>query len=67
MEDNNNYKLTTELKVSFKRKNKIYNKLIYILMNERMKTNITAYGNVQYFADSKYDCIQPQNRGMKLQ
>ena len=37
MTDYNGYNLTTELKVTFKRKNKIYKKSIYILMNDNMK------------------------------
>ena len=37
MTDINGYKLTTLLKVEFTRKNKVYNKEIFILMNELMK------------------------------
>ena len=31
-----------------------------------MKENITLEGNIQYFADSTYKCIPPQNKGAKL-
>ena len=58
MQDNNNYNLTTKLSVQFKRKN--------ILMNEKMKKNIMLNDNIQYFGDTTYDCVPPQNRGIKL-
>lgn len=66
MQDNNNYNLTTKLSVQFKRKNKIYHKNIYILMNEKMNKNIMLNDNIQYFGDTTYDCVPPQNRGIKL-
>ena len=37
MKDVNDYNLTTKLNITFKRKNKINNKDIYIFMNEKMK------------------------------
>ena len=64
--DNNNYNLTTLLTVQFKRKNKTYNKNIYLIMNKKMKENINLEGNKQYFADSTYKCCPPENKGLKL-
>ena len=66
MEDNNGYKLTTKIDVTFKRKNKVYNKNIYIMMNNNMKDNLTSNENTQFFADTTYNCVPPQNKGMKL-
>ena len=40
MKDNTGYNITTNLKVEFSRKNKIYKKDIFILMNSNMKKNI---------------------------
>ena len=36
----NNNKIVTELDVSFKRKNQIYKKVIYVIMITNMETNI---------------------------
>lgn len=66
MTDNKGYKLTTQLKVEFKRKNKIYIKDIFIIMNEKMKKNIMEKDNIQYFADTTYDAVLPHNSHMKL-
>ena len=66
MQDNNNYNLTTKLTIIFQRRNKTYNKNIYILMNAKMKNNIMLNDNIQYFGDTTYDCVPPQNRGLKL-
>ena len=66
MKDIHDYKLTTKLRVEFKRKNKTYNKDIYIIMNEQMKKNISLKDNIQYFGDTTYDCVPPQNNKMKL-
>ena len=35
-------------------------------MNENMKKNINLENNIQYFSDTTFDCVPPQNRGMKL-
>ena len=40
LEDINHYKTTSKLNVTIKRKNKIYKKYKYILMNYKMKDNI---------------------------
>lgn len=66
MTDINGYKLTTLLKVEFTRKNKVYNKEIFILMNESMKKNILDKDNIQFFCDTTYDTVPPQNSHMKL-
>ena len=66
MEDNNNYNITTKINVEFKIKSKLHKKNIFILMNENMKKNINLENNIQYFSDTTFDCVTPQNRGMKL-
>ena len=66
MQDNKNYNLTNKINVEFKRKNKTYKKNIYIIMNEEMKKNISLNDNIQYFGDTTYQCVPPQNRGLKL-
>ena len=66
LEDMNNYKLTSKINVTFKRKNKLYKKNIYLLMNKKMKENINLEGNIQYFSDSTYKYIPSQNKGKKL-
>ena len=58
MTDNKGYKLTSQLKVEFKRKNKIYIKDFFIIMNEKMKKNMEK-DNIQYFADTTYDAVPP--------
>ncbi len=35
-------------------------------MNEKMKKNIMEKDNIQYFADTTYDAVPPQNSHMKL-
>lgn len=35
-------------------------------MNEQMKKNIPLKDNIQYFGDTTYDCVPPQNNKMKL-
>ena len=40
MKDNTGYNITTNLKVEFSRKNKIYKKDLFILMNSNMKNNL---------------------------
>ena len=57
MTDNKGYKLTSQLKVEFKKKNKKYINDIFIIMNEKMKKK---YHNILYFADTTHDAV-PQN------
>ena len=57
MEDNNKKIITTNIKVSFKRKGKEYIKDIYIIMTDDMINNINLDGNIQYFLDTTYYCI----------
>ena len=64
--DYNDYNLTSKLNVIFKRKNKEYKKDIYIIMNEKMKKNIVLEDNNQFFADTTFQCIPPQHKGLKL-
>ena len=66
MKDFNDYNLTTKLNVIFKRKNKEYKKDIYIIMNEKMKKNIALKDNDQFFADTTFQCVPPQHKGLKL-
>ena len=66
IQDFKGYNITTEISVKFKRKNKIYKKPIYLLMNASMKDNIQLIDNIQYFGDTTFDVIPPQNKGMKL-
>jgi len=66
MKDEKDYNITTKLSVEFKRKNKIYNKDIFILMNTQMKKNICSEKNLQFFSDITYQCVPPQNARMKL-
>ena len=35
-------------------------------MNASMKENIQLINNIQYFGDSSFDVIPPQNKGLKL-
>ena len=35
-------------------------------MNKKMKENIQLKENIQYFADTTYDCVPPQSNKMKL-
>ena len=57
---------TTKLTVEFIRKGKKYVKDIFIIMNANMKQNILLKDNIQYFADTTYDCVPPQSSHMKL-
>lgn len=57
LEDINNKKITTNLKVSFKGEGKENIKDIYIIMNKDMINNIKMDGNIQYFSDTTYYCI----------
>ena len=54
MEDNNNNKIVSGIKVEIKRKNKSYIKDIYIIMTEDKIQNIQEKDNVQYFSDTTY-------------
>ena len=45
----NNNKVVTELEVSFKRKDEIYKKVIFVIMTTNMETNIQKKNNIQYF------------------
>ena len=58
--------LTTKINVEFIRKNKTFNKNIYIIINDNMKKNVILPDNTQYFGDSNYEYISPQHKGMKL-
>ena len=62
----NNNKVVTELEVSFKRKNQIYKKVIYIIMTTNMETNIQMKNNIQYFLDVTYYVTPPTNKKYKL-
>ena len=66
MKDITGYNLTTRLTVEFIRKNKKYKKDIFILMNSKMKKNLILKDNIQFFADTTYDCVPPHNCKMKL-
>lgn len=66
MKDEKDYNITTKLYVEFKRKNKTYKKDIYMLMNAQMKKNVSSDKNLQFFSDTTYQCVPPQNSGMKL-
>ena len=45
----NNTNVVTELQLSYKRKNHIYKKLIYVIMSKNMEENIQKKNNIQYF------------------
>ena len=62
----NNNKVVTELDVSFKRKNKIYKKVIYVIMTTNMEINIQKKNNIQYFFGVKYYVTPPTNKNYKL-
>ena len=62
----NNNKVVTELDVSFKRKNQIYKKVIFIIMTTNMETNIQKKNNIQYFLDVTYYVTPPTNKKYKL-
>ena len=66
IEDINNYNKTTKISVEFKRKQKPHKKNIFILMYEDMKKNLNLENNIQYFSNTTFDCVRPQNRGRKL-
>ena len=57
MEDNNNYNITTKINVEYKRKNKLYKKNIFILMDENMKKNINLENNKLLFSDAAFCCV----------
>ncbi len=62
----NQKKIVTELEVSFKGKNTIYKKSIFIIMTENMEKNIQKINNIQYFLDVTYYVTPPSNKKYKL-
>ena len=49
LKDYNNKNIVTGLKVEFKRKDKIYIKDLYCIMNKDMRNNIIMVDNIQFF------------------
>ena len=62
----NNKKVVSVLKVNFKRKNKIFNKDIFVIMTDQMEENIVKKENIQYFFDVTYYATPPGIYKFKL-
>ena len=62
----NEENITTKLKVNFIRKNKTFEKDIFILMTNELKNNLISEDNTQYFADCTYYAIPPNKSKYKL-
>ena len=62
----NNEKLVETLKVKFVRKNKIYEKEIYIIQTTEMKNNLSNKNIEQTFVDCTYYAIPNNNNNYKL-
>ena len=58
----NDINIVQNLKVTFERKNKLYNKDIYCMMSKEMEENIKSPENTQYFSDVTYYCVPPNNK-----
>ena len=62
----NDINIVQNLKVTFERKNKLYNKDIYCMMSKEMEENIKSPENTQYFSDVTYYCVPLNNKKHKL-
>ena len=62
----NDENITTKLKVNFIRKNKSFEKELFILMTKEMENNLISEDNSQYFADCTYYAIPPNKSKYKL-
>lgn len=59
-------KVVVNLKVNFQRKDKYYQKDIFIIMSNEMEDNIKKDGNIQYFMDVTYYATPPNTQKYKL-
>ena len=55
----NDKKVLTNLKVTFNRKNKIFNKDIFVIITEHVEENIIEKENIQFFFDVTYYATLP--------
>ena len=55
----------TGLKVKFKRKDKIYKKELYCIMNN-IRNNIIKVDNIQLFSDTHIIVFPSQSKGLKI-
>ena len=62
----NEENITTKLIVNFIRKNKTFEKELFILMTKEMENNLISEDNTQYFADCTYYAIPPNKNKYKL-
>ena len=62
----NEENITTKLKVNLIRKNKTFEKDIFILMTNELDNNLISEDNTQYFADCTYYAIPPNKSKYKL-
>jgi len=61
-----NKKTVTKFEVSYKRKNYIYKKLIFVIMSTNIEENIQKKNNIQYFLDVTYYATPSTNKNHKL-
>ena len=62
----NDENISTKLKVNFIKKNKSFEKELFILMTKEMENNLISEDNSQYFADCTYYAIPPNKSKYKL-
>ena len=62
----NNKNIINQISVTFKRKEKIYTKKIFVIMSDDMIKNINNKKNQQYFLDVTYYATPPNNKKYKL-